>query len=320
MGSLGLHRYVIGDLIKELPNVLEKGEIIKKWVVGSVKGILGGSGLLVATNKGLIFIAQKLIGLQVESLPYEKITSIQFRKGIFRGEIKVFAPESHWVLEDVDNDSGIEFSEYVDRAHISVEKLKDTRDFEGLISALESEDRDVRRNAVKVLGELGDVAVEPLIQTVRCNDGEVRKTAAEALGKIGNWGVVILRGGLIKFANSMTTKINGFPKSELVEKLFTKFIAPDFEELVLERYKKRLSGQRVPSRYEIEIISKSGVRIPVELNAFLVEYEGAPADLVLIRDLRKPQRKNKKEPHPMSAKPLEAMMSPQCEIKIKPKN
>jgi PAS domain S-box-containing protein len=310
MGNLGLHRYVIGDLIKELPNILEKGEIIKKWIVGSVKGILGGCGLLVATNNRLIFIAQKLVGLHSESFPYEKITSIQFKKGIFRGEIKVFNPEGHWVLEDVDNDAGIDFSEYVDRAHITVEKLKDTRDFKGLISALESEDKDVRRNAVKVLEELGNLAVEPLIQTVRCNDGEPRLTAAEALGKIGNLGVVILRGGLIKFVNTRTTKINSFTKRELLEKLFTKFVAPDFEEVVLERYKKRLAGQRIPSKYEIEIISKDGRKIPVEVNASLIEYQGVPADLVLIRDIK--NRKGKKEMQPKSDEPLETIKLPTC--------
>ena len=55
--------------------------------------------------------------------------------------------------------------------------------------------------------------------------------------------------------------------------------------MLTERVKKRLKGEAVPRRYEIDILSKDGSTIPVEINASLIEYAGRPADMAIIRDI-----------------------------------
>lgn len=55
-----------------------------------------------------------------------------------------------------------------------------------LIQALNDTDPDVREEAAKALGEIGDSeAVDPLIQALKDTDPRVRASAVEALGKIG---------------------------------------------------------------------------------------------------------------------------------------
>jgi PAS domain S-box-containing protein len=73
---------------------------------------------------------------------------------------------------------------------------------------------------------------------------------------------------------------------EILGKQFIDFIAPEFEEIVLNRYKKRLMGEKIPNVYEVEILSKKGEKIPTEISASLIKYEGRPADLAILRDLR----------------------------------
>lgn len=56
---------------------------------------------------------------------------------------------------------------------------------EQLISALSSEDNSIQKEAIELLGDIGDNrAVEPIIQLL--GDESVRRIAVEALGKIGD--------------------------------------------------------------------------------------------------------------------------------------
>jgi PAS domain S-box-containing protein len=280
----GLTRSRISGLVEELPTVIEEGEKIKHWVNGYIKGIFGGRGLLVVTKSRLILVAQKLVGLRVEVYPLDHVKSVHFKKGLWRGIIKVFTAQKKWELENVNNDSGTEFSEYIKKLNISVEKVKDSIDCKRLINALNDEDNDVQRNAIKVLGEMGECTIEPLIQTL-VFDASTRMGAAEALGEVGGYGVAILRGGLVKLVNNKLLEINGFKEREILEKVFTNFVSPEYTELVLDRYKKRLAGKKVPSRYTLDLLSRKGEKIPVEVNAYLIDFEGQSADLALLKKL-----------------------------------
>ncbi|MFX1466434.1 MAG: PAS domain-containing protein, partial [Promethearchaeota archaeon] len=101
----------------------------------------------------------------------------------------------------------------------------------------------------------------------------------------GNDGIAISQDGKVKFANSKLLELSGFALEETVEKQFIDFISPESRELVMEWYKKRIAGEQIPNRYEIELHTKDGINIPVEINASLIEYEGKPASLAIIRDI-----------------------------------
>lgn len=116
-------------------------------------------------------------------------------------------------------------------------------------------------------------------------------------------GIVIIQNGLLKFANSQIGEITGFLPKEVIGKPFIEFISPEFRELVMDRYKKRMSGKEVPAKYETELLSKDGRRIPVEISASLIEYENKPADMAIIRDIT--ERKKAEEALKNHAKELE---------------
>ncbi len=101
----------------------------------------------------------------------------------------------------------------------------------------------------------------------------------------GNDGIIIIQDGLLKFANSKMVETTGFSLEDAIEKPFINFIAPEYKELVLDRYKKRLSGKEVSNKYEIELFSRDGRKIPIETSASVIEYEGRPADIAILRDI-----------------------------------
>ena len=101
----------------------------------------------------------------------------------------------------------------------------------------------------------------------------------------GNDGIIIIEDGLLKFINSKMVSIAGFPVTESIEKPFIDFVAMEFREFVIDNYKKRSSGQEALNNYEIEIISKDGKNIPVEINASIIDYEGKWAEMAIIRDI-----------------------------------
>jgi len=101
----------------------------------------------------------------------------------------------------------------------------------------------------------------------------------------GNDGVVIIQDGVIKFANSKISNITGFDAEDASGKSFLDFVALEYRKTVLREYKRRLSGLKTPASYEIELISRVGTRVPAEVSGSIIEYEGRPADMVVIRDI-----------------------------------
>ncbi len=101
----------------------------------------------------------------------------------------------------------------------------------------------------------------------------------------GNDGIVIIQDGIIKFVNLTMAQIVGSNLVEGIGKSFTDFVPSVFKEFTIDTYRKRISGEKPHDRYELEILSKDGRSIPVEISASRIEYEGKPADMAIIRDI-----------------------------------
>jgi diguanylate cyclase (GGDEF)-like protein/PAS domain S-box-containing protein len=100
-----------------------------------------------------------------------------------------------------------------------------------------------------------------------------------------NDGLVILQNSLLKYANSKMMEITQYTMEETIGKVFIDFVSPKYKTLVIDRYKRRMAGEEVTNRYEIELITRDGETIPVEINASCIEYEGKSADMAVVRDI-----------------------------------
>jgi len=100
----------------------------------------------------------------------------------------------------------------------------------------------------------------------------------------GNDGIIVIQDGQLVFANSKIREMTGMTEEEYMDKPFLDFLPPQYKDVVLERYEKRLTGEETPNRYEVEIPIKNGKTITVEVNAGVIDYKGKPADMAIIRD------------------------------------
>lgn len=96
--------------LKALPNELSENETVHHIVVGEYSG---GQGILVATDRRLLFIFQGIMKQIVEDFAYDKISSIEYNGGLMLGGIKVYVsnqkaeiknlqkPEAKRIVDDV---------------------------------------------------------------------------------------------------------------------------------------------------------------------------------------------------------------------------
>ena len=112
----GAERLLGRKEIKELPSILWDDEQVEHLVQGYYNQ---SNGLLVATNKRLIFVDKGwLVGLRVEDFPYNKISSMQYKTGFFTGEITVYTSGNKAEIQNVEKEQVRDFCESV-RARIS---------------------------------------------------------------------------------------------------------------------------------------------------------------------------------------------------------
>ena len=112
----GLQQFLGRREIKELPRILWENECLENIIQGTYND---GNGVLVATNKRLIFVDKGfVVGLKVEDFPYDKISSIQYETGILMGTLVIFASGNKAEIKKVAKNNLRGFAEWV-RARIS---------------------------------------------------------------------------------------------------------------------------------------------------------------------------------------------------------
>ncbi len=79
--------------------------------------------------------------------------------------------------------------------------------------------------------------------------------------------------GRFTYMNKKGMELLGYAKDELVGSNFATVIAPEYRETTIENFRKRQTGEAV-DRYEVEVITKDGKIIPLELNTRTLEYKG----------------------------------------------
>jgi hypothetical protein len=96
--------------IKELPNILWEDERVEKIVTGTYEN---GNGVLLATNKRLLFVDKGMMKLRVEDFPYDKVSSIQYKTGMMMGTLTIFASGNRADIKNVPKDQVRAFGDYV---------------------------------------------------------------------------------------------------------------------------------------------------------------------------------------------------------------
>ena len=100
----------------------------------------------------------------------------------------------------------------------------------------------------------------------------------------------IAQDGVVKFANNKTEDILGYSSEELATTPFNDLIHPDDRDMVLDRYRRRLNGEEVPTAYTFRAISRDRKERWMQPNSVLTAWEGRPAILSFMRDVTEKKR------------------------------
>ncbi len=136
---------------------------------------------------------------------------------------------------------------------------------------------------------------EPSSSWVTFTDVSERKQAEEALRESeekyrsvverASDGIVITQDGCYVFANPAAAEMAGYAPEELVGMDLLKVVDPGNRPAVVYRIARRLAGENAPGTYEVELLRKDGEPFTVDASAATITYEGAPGDLMVVRDI-----------------------------------
>jgi hypothetical protein len=97
--------------INELPQILAKDEKIDNIIQGTYNN---GNGILVSTNRRLVFIDKGMLyGIKVEDFPLDKISSIQYETGMILAKVKIHTSGNIASIDNVEKASSRLFAESV---------------------------------------------------------------------------------------------------------------------------------------------------------------------------------------------------------------
>ncbi len=103
-------------------------------------------------------------------------------------------------------------------------------------------------------------------------------------------GIIIIQDFLLTYVNPHLAKMTGYQREEVEGTPFTAHVHPREVPLLVDRFKRRMAGEKVPSLYETIFLHKTGREVEVEINAGVIQYQGKPANLLIVRDITERRR------------------------------
>ncbi len=90
--------------------------------------------------------------------------------------------------------------------------------------------------------------------------------------------------------NKAGEEISGYTREEMTRTRLEDIVPPEMQSMVQAMIRRKLGGE-VPTRYELEIVSKDGRRIPIEVSTRLIVKDGAPVGIQgIARDITERKR------------------------------
>ncbi len=107
-------------------------------------------------------------------------------------------------------------------------------------------------------------------------------------------GIAIASNERIVFANKALARITGYSLSELEGKFLIELMTTESAQYTVDIYHKRMSGESVPSVYQVTALRKDGTTRNVEISAGTIPYLGETASIAIIRDITKRKKAEEK--------------------------
>ena len=105
-----------------------------------------------------------------------------------------------------------------------------------------------------------------------------------------NDAIMIIQDEKTVYRNPTYEHLLGYSVNETMERSFLEFVVPEDREMVRDNYYKRLQGKHAPDEYEVRLMTRSGELVTMEVKPCVIEYKGASATMVVMRDVTERRR------------------------------
>lgn len=149
--------------------------------------------------------------------------------------------------------------------------------------------RDTEGKVVKYLAVKEDITERKMMED-ELRASEIQNRAlVESAGRAGEAIVMLQNSGNIQVAclvaNQEAVRITGYSQDELKRISWLDLVHPQFREESHKRAQARLHNEDIPGIYEISLVSKYGVEIPIEVTGSPMQYQGRPAIVGFFREI-----------------------------------
>ncbi|MDD8011121.1 MAG: ATP-binding protein [Acidobacteriota bacterium] len=97
--------------------------------------------------------------------------------------------------------------------------------------------------------------------------------------------IVIIQDERFVYVNPSLGAMARGQAGEFLGRPFLDVIPEEERERLTRYYRDRMAGRETPTMYETALMNAGGGRIPAEVTAARISYQGRPADLVIVRDI-----------------------------------
>lgn len=122
--------------------------------------------------------------------------------------------------------------------------------------------------------------VETYLSTSQLTDLQYRTLVENA-----NDAILVAQDGKLAFYNQRTAEFTGYTADDLQRLPFASLIHPDDRAMVVERYRRRLTGEELPKVYTFRVVKKTGDDFWVEIRAVRIIWQDRPAILCFLTDI-----------------------------------
>src|SRR5690242_20320931 len=89
------------------------------------------------------------------------------------------------------------------------------------------------------------------------------------------------------YANRAATRLTGYSQAELVTMNIRDLVAPEFSQLAIDRIGAKVNGEPLNSPFELDLLTRDGLRIPLEITTQVMFSDGKPSGIHgIARDAR----------------------------------
>lgn len=135
-----------GREIKRLHDYLWEGETVEQMTTGMYGK---GNGLVVLTDRRLLFVQDGVLSKTTEDFPIDKVSSVQWTSGMLTGDIVIFASGNKSQIKSVNKDDGRQMVDRI-RHRLSAPSAAPTTALAAVAGPIEQ---------LKKLGELRDANI-----------------------------------------------------------------------------------------------------------------------------------------------------------------